>query len=838
MRRIAFTFAALLLALASVASSALAQSPRQVRVRLDANVSLRTLLEAGLDIVDVHGGDVDLLEWPGDAAMLARLGANTRVVDENPGRTAAERARRELAQRPHRAPRLVRSAARADGITRTEGLPPVGEGSLGGFWNLAEIKIKLDDLVTSDAHGVVADRLDTLGWSLHHRPIWGLQLGTTVSGPDTRPVAFFNALTHAREPGGMHALFAFADSLLARYPADPEVKYLLEHRRIYLVPCVNPDGYWFNERIWDSTGTFGLWRKNLRDNNLNGITSTGDGIDLNRNFGEKWGLNNVGSSGTPSSETYRGPSAYSEPETQVQRNVVAALKPASGLSFHTYSDLLVHPWGWTAAGTPDSVKFQAWSDELTRANGYTGGPGPRILYETNGDFNDFVYGDTLLKPKGFTFTPEMGGPDDGFWPPPSRVEAISADAVQTAIVTAGIAGPWMRLERASLVEGSLPAGGTAHVSIRARNIGASGTAGPSLQATLTALDHEIEALTGPVFFPNLASFQSADPTGGATFLVAAADTVTPGRMMRFRVDFTDGQGLHSRDTIEVVVGVPTVVAVHACDAVTGWTIAGTGWAVKTNDPLHPSAYLTDSPNGVYANGMSTTATLTSRLDLSHGVHAWAFFEDRWGYESDYDGGAVEASLDGVTWRALAGNGSTTSDASDVIGIGIPSFEGTRWRWRQDRVDLSAFAGGAMGDSVRLRFRSRADGFTQLDGLSIDSLRVLVYDPALQPAPVAVGGGARVSRLTLAPIGPNPARTRARLSFATAESGPVTLDVLDVQGRSVYARTEGVVASADGTRFEWGWDLGDRAGRRVAPGVYLVRLRTRSHEALQRVVVLP
>ncbi|MBI5170486.1 MAG: immune inhibitor A [Candidatus Eisenbacteria bacterium] len=837
MRRIAACFA-LLLALVSIASGARAQAPRQVRVRLDAHVTLRTLLEAGLDIVDVHGGDVDLYEWPGDGETLARLGANTRVVDENPGRTAAERARRELASRPRTAPRLVRSAARADGVTRAEVLPPVGEGSLGGFWNLAEIKIKLDDLVASDVNGVVADRLDTLGWSLHHRPIWGLQLGTTVSGPDTRPVAFFNSLTHAREPGGMHALFAFADSLLARYPADPEVKYLLEHRRIYLVPCVNPDGYFYNERIWDSTGTFGMWRKNLRDNNLNGVTGPGDGIDLNRNFGVKWGFNSVGSSGSPGSDTYRGPSAYSEPETQVQRNVVVALKPVSGLSFHTYSDLLVHPWGWTAAGTPDSVKFQTWSDELTRANGYTGGPGPRILYETNGDFNDFVYGDTLLKPKGFTFTPEMGGPGDGFWPSPSRVAAISESAVQTAFVTAGIAGPWVRLERSTLVEGARPAGGTAHVSIRARHIGASGTAGPSLQASLTALDHEVEALTGPVFLPSLASFQSADPIGGATFLVAAADTVTPGRMVRFRVDFTDGQGLHSRDTIEVVVGVPTVVVVHACDAAAGWTFSGAGWGVKANDPLHPSGYLSDSPNGVYANGMNTTATLGATLDLSHGVHAWAFFEDRWGYESDYDGGAVEASLDGVTWAALPGNGSTTSDASNVIGAGVPAFEGTRWRWKQDRVDLSAFAGGALATNVRLRFRSRADAFTQLDGLSIDSLRVLVYDPALQPAPVAVGAAPRVTTLTFSPIGPNPARTHARLSFATAESGPVTLDVLDVQGRNLYTRTERVVAGSEGSRFEWGWNLGDRTGRRVAPGLYLVRLRTRSQEALQRVVVLP
>ncbi len=553
--------------LACFAAPALAQAPRHVRVTLAGPVSIATLLEAGLDVVDVHGAYADVYEWPGDEVTLARLGLEARLVDADPGRTAAERARRSLAVAPRGAGKRVVSAFEADGVFRPAVLPPVGSGSLGGFWSLNEIKMKLDDLVANDALGVVADQIDTLGRSLHNRPIWGLQLATPVAGTDTRPVAFYNALTHAREPGGMHALFAFADTLLARYAAgDPEAVSILQTRRVYLVPCVNPDGYRYDQTIYDSTGSFGLWRKNLRDNNGSGTTGSGDGVDLNRNYGYKWGYNNTGSSNSPSSETYRGASAFSEPETQVQRNTVAALRPVTGLSFHTYSDLLVHPWGWTTAGTPDSVKFQTWSDELSRANGYTAGAGPRILYEVNGDFNDFMYGDTLLKPKGFSWTPEMGSPSDGFWPDPSRIATISNQTLQSALVVAEIAGPWVRLERSAIVEGTLNAGRTAHVSIRARNIGASGTAGPSLQATLTAIDHEVEALSGPVFLPNLGSFASADPTGGATFLVAAVDTMTPGRMVRFRVDFTDGSGMHSRDTIEVVVGTPTVKFVSGCGA--------------------------------------------------------------------------------------------------------------------------------------------------------------------------------------------------------------------------------------------------------------------------------
>ena len=701
------------------------------------------------------------------------------------------------------------------------------------------MKAKLDDLVAGDARGLVADRLDTLGWTVQGRPVWGLEVGRHVAGPDTRPVAFFNSLTHCREPEGMQALFYFVDDLLAGYEGDPVAKYLLDHRRIYLVPVVNPDGYAYNQRIYDSTAAFGYWRKNLRDNDNSHSTNAVDGVDLNRNFGYQWGYNNTGSGAAPGSATYRGLAAFSEPETRAQRDAVAALQPVSGFSFHTFSDLFLHPWGYTTAGAPDSAKFQAWSDEMALGNGYTSGPAPRVLYEVNGDFNDWSYGETALKPRAFTWTPEVGGPDDDFWPPPSRIVPLARELLRPCRVVAGIAGAWVRAGGVTLAEGALNAGGLAHLFLRAENIGAGGAAGPSLQATLTALDPGAEVLSGAVSYPALASFQSADPAGA--FVVAAADTVTPGRLVRFRADFTDANGLHCRDTIEVVVGTPTVVYVDGCASTSGWTAAG-GWGVRTNDPVHPNAYFADSPGGRYNANMNATMTLGQPLDLSQGARAWAIFEGRWTFESDFDGAVLEASRDGISWAPVAAGASVPSDAASILGGGVPAFEGTRWLWAGERADLSAFAGGAANANVRLRFRSRADGGTQLDGLGLDSLRILLYDPAAQPAPVAVGPGAGVARFALAPPAPNPARGRVRFAFdLPAGAGEFSLDVLDVQGRRVVSYAEPVGradGSSAGTSWRWGWDLHDEGGRRVAPGLYLVRLRAGAAEAVRRVVVLP
>ncbi len=106
-------------------------------------------------------------------------------------------------------------------------MPPFGSGSMGGYWTLDEIKMKLDDLVASDVNDVVADKIDTLGYSRQGRPIWGLRIGKSVVGPDTRPVVFYNALTHAREPEGMQALFYFVDDLLSQ----------LRHRSVRDLPA-------------------------------------------------------------------------------------------------------------------------------------------------------------------------------------------------------------------------------------------------------------------------------------------------------------------------------------------------------------------------------------------------------------------------------------------------------------------------------------------------------------------------------------------------------------------------------------------------------------------------
>ena len=655
--------------------------------------------------------------------------------------------------------------------------------------------------------------MDTVGYSYQSAPIWGLRIGHTTSGGSLNPVVFLNAITHAREPEGMQALFYFVHHILANYGTDPFATYLLDHRSIYLVPLVNPDGYAYN-----APGG-GLWRKN-RD---------GNGIDINRNFGFRWGYDNIGSSPTSTSDIYRGPSAFSEPETRAQRDLVIALRPITGLSMHTYSDLFLHAWGYITTQTVDEAAFDEWDNLGTRWTRHPTGGSNVTLYGTNGDFNDWAYGDTISKPRAFTWTPEIGVTGDGFWPAPSRIVPIAQEMLNTFYTVSAIAGPYVQLVNHVVPEGLLNAGGIVPISLDVRNHGIAAT-GAGLTATLVSLDPAVTVLTGPVHYPNLASRTSGSPLSGETFYLAASDTTTPGRMVRMRCDFTTPAGFYSRDTLDLIVGTPTVLFRENGDLqVAKWFNTGTS-SIATGGPSHPGPYVAMNAND--------RLVMKGALDLTHGTHAWALFDGTWVIHPNYNSGfeptdfftLVEASLDSVTWTALSGTQAVRpSDPSVTI---VPGFTGTQVGWTQVWLDLSKFA-GPTSNKVRLRLRT-----TTVSGAAgefdLDTLRVVLYDPSNQPVPLAVGDAPGGGTLALAPPQPNPARGLTRLEYVVPRRERVTLEIFDVEGRRVATLANGV---AEPGRATQSWRLVDDAGRAVGPGVYLARLRDAKTQSVRRIAIV-
>ena len=161
----------------------------------------------------------------------------------------------------------------------------------------------------------------------------------------------------------------------------------MNNTEIFVIPMANPDGHTYsitNDR---------LWRKNRR-NNENGTF----GVDLNRNHSYQWGDHiNRGSSSSPVSNIYRGPAPDSEPETRAIRDFVRKHKSEILISYHSYTQLVLYPWGYTNApsSNPNHILIAnniARKIKEIHNKTYRAQQGIE-LYPTNGDLTDWSYGE-------------------------------------------------------------------------------------------------------------------------------------------------------------------------------------------------------------------------------------------------------------------------------------------------------------------------------------------------------------------------------------------------------------------------------------------------------------
>lgn len=215
-----------------------------------------------------------------------------------------------------------------------------------------------------------------------------------------KPTTVYVAAQHAREWITPEMVRRLLDLYLTEYGADDRITDLVDETELWFVPVANPDGY-------DYTFTDGqrLWRKNLRDNDGDGNITVGDGVDLNRNSATRWGYDNEGSSPNPASDTYRGPTPASEPETQALDELFGAITPQFMINYHSAAELLLYGIGWqVATPSPDDVIYEA----MVGDDGQPAVPGydPDIsaeLYTTNGDLDSH-----MQEAHGtLGFTPEM-----------------------------------------------------------------------------------------------------------------------------------------------------------------------------------------------------------------------------------------------------------------------------------------------------------------------------------------------------------------------------------------------------------------------------------------------
>ena len=380
-RRVSLVAFLALAGIATVAAPASAASLNAYRIEASAK-NLKALAQAGFDVTegrDLERGTIDVVGYRSDFSKLdaQRLTSHRGAASARGGTDPTDGA----------------SDADYEVWTKYDAVPDDDK----------EQYTETYDRVLADHPHIVAERVT--GTTYGGREIVALQVTKNATGSDIpgRPAVLYNALQHAREWLAGETCRRTLDYYLHHYRKDTsagiEVTKLVRRTELWFVCVNNPDGY-------EYTFTPGnrLWRKNLADNDNNGVIEQGDGVDPNRNFSSNWGRDNEGSSPNPGSETYRGPAPASEPETTAMESLFAEINPVFQKNDHTAASLLLYPQGvqqdtpsadheiFTAlAGDPYKPAIPGFIPELSAA-----------LYITNGDFTDWAYNtqDTL------SFTPE------------------------------------------------------------------------------------------------------------------------------------------------------------------------------------------------------------------------------------------------------------------------------------------------------------------------------------------------------------------------------------------------------------------------------------------------
>jgi carboxypeptidase T len=286
------------------------------------------------------------------------------------------------------------------------------------YHTYAEMEAFLDATVA--AYPEIAQKF-SIGRSYEGREIWAIKISDNVHTDEDEPEVIFDGLVHARERATAEMNIYLIRLLTENYGSNARITSIVDSTEIFVIPMLNPDGGEYDI----ASGQFREWRRNRQQI----PNSTKRGVDLNRNFGFKWGCCG-GSSGKPGAWNYRGPSAWFAPEVRAYRDFVNSRVVSgrqqirAGISWHSAGRQVLWPYGYTRTDVPktmsaaDHKAFVALAKEMARLNGYRPMQSSD-LYVTDGDMGDWAYNSHRI----FHFTFEMAaGKSKRYYPTPAELE--------------------------------------------------------------------------------------------------------------------------------------------------------------------------------------------------------------------------------------------------------------------------------------------------------------------------------------------------------------------------------------------------------------------------------
>lgn len=650
-----------------------------IHVNINSVADITKLTELNLDIIKIKPNYyAEIVAHPSDILELERMGFYSEIIIKD--------------------------------MEHYYAMQKTGDGVFGNYLTFSEAIASMDSVHNAYPNIVSAKQIlpnSSLGdttWD--GNLVWAIKVSDNVTTQENEPEALIIALHHAREPITTTIAIYFLHWLADNYGTDPDATWLVDNRQIWIVPVVNPDGYLYNEF---NGGYGGMWRKNRR-NNGGGQW----GVDPNRNYPYMWG--GAGSSGYPGSETYRGPSAGSEPCIQSMMNFYNQHQFKTSIDYHSYSNLYLYPWGYDYILTPDDWKFDSLTAMMSVPNGYTCGTVANAIYIVSGGSVDWGYGDTISKPKVFHITPEVG---EAFWQEDQIPTQIEETHLGNKIIC-WAAGIYLRATEISVSDnGDANPGDTVNLDVSIFNYAMDENA-TNVNITLKTDNPYVDVIDAQASVGNINLLSSG--SNGSDHITVAFDTQTPiGYIVSLNIIITADNGYRSENEITIMVGTPTNGFYDDFESGYGaWTLQGI-WQLRTTYSHSPTHSL---GTGTYSNNQNISATMSGSIDNPTSLSFWTVYD----LEDGYDYGYVEIYSDeNPTWNT------------------IKTYNGEgHWSWSYEELDLSSYSSH---HNVKIRFRLVTDVYVTKNGWFVDDVSINCGStgdstPTI-PAPNSPSNGANV-----------------------------------------------------------------------------------------------
>lgn len=570
-------------------------------------------------------------------------------------------------------------------------------GSMGGFLTYSEMLQELDDMATLYPN-LISVKQGISNFSTEEgRPIYWVRMSDNPNSNEAEPEMLYTAIHHAKEPASLQQTIFYMWYLLENYGTNDEVQAILNNTELYFIPCINPDGYIYNETTNPNGG--GLWRKNRRDN-LDGEY----GVDLNRNYSFQWG--GAGTSSNTNNDVYHGPNSFSEVETQAIKWFCEQHDFKMALNSHTYGKLLLYPFGYALGQiSADDATFNALSEVMVEQNGYVNQISS-ALYAAAGDSDDWMYAETSTHNEILAMTPEVGS---GFWPAANSITDLCQGMVYHNLMAANFITNYAKTKdknNFSITEN------TGHFKYEIKRLGLDNPGDFTVS---------IQPITA-----NITTIGGTKSHNGMTLLQTDLDSVSytlssntqSGDEIKYVI--VTNNGLYdTKDTITKYYGAFQPLLTENGDNIANWSNTGM-WGTTNQYAYSPSTSITDSPNGNYSNNSNTSIRLTNGTSLQNAIAANVSFYARWSIEENWDYVQFEISTDGgSTWIPQCGQHTNTG--TDNQEEGEPLYDGLQNAWVKEEIDLSSY----IGQNILARFQLVTDQFTNEDGFYFDDFKINV-----------------------------------------------------------------------------------------------------------------